>query len=81
MDKKEKIEFLKKHIKKFYKRYEFDIIEFEILDRNLYNGKEWVPDTPAIFLTIKMKDIEDRFKISEDTLTHFFNYDFNIKFQ
>jgi hypothetical protein len=81
MNKKDKIEFLKKHIKKFYKQYEFDIVEFEILDRNQYDGNEWIPDTPSLFITIKMKNFDDRSKISEEMLTYFFNYDFNIKFQ
>lgn len=66
-------------INTLYPEQKIEIVSYEVLEKNmLIESGEWVLDTPAVFVSIRCKDFEDKGLYLTDYFTNFTGHDFSI---
>ena len=72
-------EIFEKMLNKLYPDSKIEVVSYEILPKNqLSESGEWIPDTPAVFVGIRFKDL-DKIDINlTDYFSEFTGFEFSV---
>ena len=74
-----KIDSIQKIFDILYPESGVKVVEIEVLPRNQLNeNMQWVEDSPAYFVGVKIKEFPNRSVNMSETLTLFTGFEFNI---
>jgi len=74
-----RIETTKKIFESLFKDLDIEILSYNVLPRNKLNEHfEWVEDSPAIFVGVKLKGDKRETNNMSDTLTNLTGFEYNV---